>query len=36
MMLPLLLGRPEAAAGARCSRIGAHPDDVEIGCAGRS
>jgi LmbE family N-acetylglucosaminyl deacetylase len=33
MMLPLLLGRPEATA-ARVLAIGAHPDDIEIGCAG--
>jgi LmbE family N-acetylglucosaminyl deacetylase len=32
-MLPLLLGRPEASA-ARVLAIGAHPDDIEIGCAG--
>ena len=33
MMLPLLLGRPEAAP-VRALAIGAHPDDVEIGCGG--
>ena len=33
MMLPLLLGRPEASA-VRALAIGAHPDDVEIGCGG--
>lgn len=33
MMLPLRLGRPEAS-GARALAIGAHPDDIEIGCAG--
>jgi LmbE family N-acetylglucosaminyl deacetylase len=32
-MLPLLLGRPEASP-ARVLAIGAHPDDIEIGCAG--
>jgi LmbE family N-acetylglucosaminyl deacetylase len=32
-MLPLLLGPPEASA-ARVLAIGAHPDDIEIGCAG--
>jgi LmbE family N-acetylglucosaminyl deacetylase len=32
-MLPLLLGRPEASA-VRALAIGAHPDDVEIGCGG--
>jgi LmbE family N-acetylglucosaminyl deacetylase len=32
-MLPLQLGQPEAAA-ARVLAIGAHPDDIEIGCAG--
>ena len=33
MMLPLRLGSPEASA-ARVLAIGAHPDDIEIGCAG--
>ena len=33
MMLPLQMGRPEAAP-ARVLAIGAHPDDIEIGCAG--
>ena len=33
MMLPLRLGPPEASA-ARVLAIGAHPDDIEIGCAG--
>ncbi len=33
MMLPLVLGRPEATE-MRALAIGAHPDDVEIGCAG--
>jgi LmbE family N-acetylglucosaminyl deacetylase len=33
MMLPLRIGRPEAAP-ARVLAIGAHPDDIEIGCAG--
>ena len=33
MMLPLLLGPPEASP-ARALAIGAHPDDIEIGCAG--
>ena len=33
MMLPLLLGRPEASP-VRALAIGAHPDDIEIGCAG--
>jgi LmbE family N-acetylglucosaminyl deacetylase len=32
-MLPLQLGRPDATA-ARVLAIGAHPDDIEIGCAG--
>ncbi len=32
-MLPLLLGRPGASA-VRALAIGAHPDDVEIGCGG--
>ena len=33
MMVPLTLGRPEASV-ARALVIGAHPDDIEIGCAG--
>ena len=33
MMLPLLLG-PPGASPARVLAIGAHPDDIEIGCAG--
>ena len=33
MMLPLLLGAPDASP-ARALAIGAHPDDIEIGCAG--
>ena len=33
MMLPLLLGRSRAPA-ASVLAIGAHPDDIEIGCAG--
>jgi LmbE family N-acetylglucosaminyl deacetylase len=33
MMLPLWLGQPEATA-VRVLAIGAHPDDIEIGCAG--
>jgi LmbE family N-acetylglucosaminyl deacetylase len=33
MMLPLRIGSPEAAP-ARVLAIGAHPDDIEIGCAG--
>ena len=33
MMLPLQMGRP-GAAPARVLAIGAHPDDIEIGCAG--
>jgi len=33
MMLPLAFGGPEASA-ARVLAIGAHPDDIEIGCAG--
>jgi LmbE family N-acetylglucosaminyl deacetylase len=32
MMLPLTFGRPPSAA--RVLAIGAHPDDIEIGCAG--
>jgi len=32
-MLPLLMGRPDAAP-VRVLAIGAHPDDAEIGCAG--
>jgi len=32
-MLPLTLGAPSEAA-ARVLAIGAHPDDIEIGCAG--
>jgi LmbE family N-acetylglucosaminyl deacetylase len=32
-MLGLFLGRPEAAP-VRLLAIGAHPDDIEIGCAG--
>ena len=32
-MLPLLLG-PAEAKPARALAIGAHPDDIEIGCAG--
>ena len=32
-MLPLQLGRP-GASPARVLAIGAHPDDIEIGCAG--
>ncbi len=32
-MLPLLLGRPESSP-VRLLAIGAHPDDIEIGCAG--
>jgi LmbE family N-acetylglucosaminyl deacetylase len=33
MMLPLQIRRPEAAP-ARVLAIGAHPDDIEIGCTG--
>jgi LmbE family N-acetylglucosaminyl deacetylase len=33
MMLPLRIGR-DGAAPARVLAIGAHPDDIEIGCAG--
>jgi LmbE family N-acetylglucosaminyl deacetylase len=33
MMVPLRIGQPEAKA-ARVLAIGAHPDDIEIGCAG--
>lgn len=32
-MLELLLNRPEAAS-VRVLAVGAHPDDIEIGCAG--
>ena len=32
-MLPLLIGLPEAAR-VRVLAIGAHPDDIEIGCTG--
>ena len=32
-MLPLAVGRPEAAP-VRLLAIGAHPDDIEIGCCG--
>jgi LmbE family N-acetylglucosaminyl deacetylase len=33
MMLPLRIARPEVAP-ARVLTIGAHPDDIEIGCTG--
>jgi LmbE family N-acetylglucosaminyl deacetylase len=33
MMVPLSIGRP-GAAPSRLLAIGAHPDDIEIGCAG--
>lgn len=34
MMLPLLLGPPEEASAARVLAVGAHSDDIEIGCGG--
>jgi LmbE family N-acetylglucosaminyl deacetylase len=33
-MLPLLLGRPAGAAPLKVLVLGAHADDIEIGCAG--